>query len=338
MNRNYWVPATAGALIAGLVIGYWTGTAAGRNAVVEPPDWIARVGSEFITLADFEDELERRGGARGGQFADPSQREALLEELIFRRAMVARAQAAAVASEPVVKRSLDQILINHLVQTELRPRQERVAVSPERIEAFFEAHAEEYAIPARRRVAMLQIELGDRASEETRLAAYEQAREARERALELAPAVRDFGDLARQVSTHQASRHRGGIIGWIGEGDPARYSHPAVVIEAANAMTRPGEISAVLEDRDGLYLVRLVDYEPHRTRTLEELRDGISQRLLREQFNAVEAAFRHETLADAEIEWRAQALRQLGFDGPPAPRSEPQPPPVPDSVGQGGLM
>lgn len=331
MNRASVSVAVAVALLVGAIAGYQLGARAPAEAAVEAPEnWVARVGDRFITQATFEDEMQRRSGGRSGQFQSLEQRQALLDELIFHRAMVNRAEALGLDQDPALQRSLNQIVINRLIQSELRPRQERSAVDPAAIEAYFNQHADEFAIPARRRVAMVRFELGAGASPQTRQDTFDRARQAREQALQMDASTRDFGGVARDFSDHQASRYRGGVLGWISEGDIARYAHPAPVLEAANAMTQAGEISGVIESEDALYLVRLVDYQPRRTRTLEELSDGISQRLLRDRFNEIEQAFRTEILAASDVEVKTRLLEEMtpaGSDEAAEPRSGP--PPVP---------
>ncbi len=319
-------------LTAGVVLGYLlAGNGGGTHAA--PEDWLARVGDQYISSAEFVDEIKRRGGDRSGNFRSEQQRRALLDELLYRRALVARARQAGIADQPEVRRSLDQILVNQVLQRELRPRQEQSDIDATAIEAFYNAHVDDYAIPARRRVAMIFFSAGPAVSAERRAELRQKAEQVRTEALGLATEMRDFGVLARDNSDHQASRYRGGVLGWIGAGDPERYSYPMVVVETANAMSEAGEISDILEDEDGLYLVRLVNYEPRRSRALDELASGIRQRLLRERFIEVEQQFRDETLAQAEIEVREDRLQAIQPTGPAVPndRSK-QPPGLPDAA------
>ena len=314
------------ALLVGLAIGYalWGGRSAPPTA---PDDWVARIGDRYISADEFGEEMRLRGGNRADRFFSAEQRRALLDQLLYQNALVARAKAAGIHEKPEVRRSRDQILVNRILQAELRPRQADADIPPEEIRAFYEANAEEYAIPARRRVAMIFFALGPNAGDQTREDTRARAEAVRVQALALADEIPDFGVLARANSDHQASRYRGGVIGWIGEGNPSRYSYPEIVVETANSMTEPGFISPVLEGEDGLYLVRLVDYQSRGVRTLEELQDGIRQRLLRDRFNAVELAYREETLDAADIEVRPGALDQFQPDGAPPEQQRPEQPP-----------
>jgi len=321
----------SGIVIGWLAAGWWPGT----DAAPEPDDWLARVGDQYLTVDQFENEMRRRGG-RSGQYHDPEMRRALLDQLLLNRALVQQAQDRGIQHQPEVRRSLDQILTSRVIQTELRPRQQQIEIDESEIETFYSDHAGEYTIPSRRRVAMLFFELGEGASAETREQVIERAERVRAEALELDAQPRDFGTLAREHSDHQASRYRGGVLGWIGDGDPARYSYPEVVIETARSLTEPGDVSEIVSDENGLYLVRLVDHEPRRARSLDELADGIRQRLLRERHIEVEQAFQEEMLAMADIEIRDDALERVTPPGPqPRPREEKTPPAMPAEPNQG---
>lgn len=307
----------------------------GPEAPAEPDEWLARVGDQYVTQADFENAMRRSGSS--GQFHDAAAKRALLDRLLFDRALVQRALDAGIHREPEIRRSRDRVLINRVIRSDLRPRQERIEVEPAAIREFFEAHAGEYRIPSRRRVAMLFFELGDNASDETRARVRERAEQARYEALQADTPARDFGALAREYSEHQASRYRGGVLGWITDGDLDRYSYPRVVMETAQALSRPGEISEIVADEQGLYVVRLVDHEPQRERTLEELESGIRQRLLRSRYQEVEQAFREETLAAFDIRVREDALERVAPPGPrPGPERERRPPSLPAVASQGG--
>lgn len=325
------------ALMLSLLLGIWIGQRFfSDDSPPAPDDWLARLGDQaWISTAEFESEMQRRGAGMAGRAFSAEQQRALLDELIYRRAMVLRAERQGIDEQPEVRRGLDQILVNQVLRNELRPRQEQSDIPPEAIEAFYDEHADEYTVPTRRRVAMIHFRAGAAASEETREQVRAEAEQVRSAALELDASVRDFGLLARDHSAHQASRYRGGVLGWIGEGDSARYSYPEVVTRQALQMNETGGVSEVVEDDEGFYLVRLVAYEPSRTRSLEELADGIRQRLLRQRFIDVENEYREQVMSDYDIEIHQQRLADLAPDQPPPPPEPEQPPSLPASATQG---
>lgn len=336
MSKSTWIPVLI-ALLVGLACGIWLGPRiGGQDSVAAPDDWLARIGEQsWITVSEFESEMQRRGAGMAGRAFSAEQQQALLDELIYRRALVLRAEQQEVHLRPEVRRGLDQILVNQMLRAELRPQQEQADIAPAAIEAFYDKHADEYTVPARRRVAMIHFQVGATASEETREQIRTQAEQVRNQALELADNVRDFGLLARNHSDHQASRFRGGVLGWIGEGDPGRYNYPEIVTRQALSMQQTGEVSELVQDDQGFYLVRMVAYEPSRTRSLDELSDGIRQRLLRQRFVDVENQYRDQVISEFAIQIDEQQLAALAPDQPPPPPEQQQPPSLPASATQG---
>ena len=322
---KYVVTLLAGVVIGWLAAGFWTEVVSPD----EPAEWIARIDGEFITAQDFIHEMQRRGGNRAGQYQDLEQKQALLDSMLFQRAVVLAARAEGLDTRPEIRRSLDQILVNHYFQDHLRPRQEALRVSDDAVREVFEAHADDYTIPARRRVAMIQVNVPEGAPPEVRQALRERIEEARALAAGLNGSVTHFGSLAVEYSEDTASRYRNGVIGWIGELAPDRYRHDPVVVAAANAMTEAGAISEVLEGEGAYYIVRLVSLEPERARSLEELSDGIRQRLIQDHYRAEEQAFRDELLAGFETEIRAAQLDAIEPLAGRAVSEPPEPPALP---------
>lgn len=308
----------------GVAAGSWWASSS-DDATIVPDNWIARIDNIYISEDEYVEAMRRRGGNRAGQYHDMAQKQELLEALLYRKAVTRAAREDGLDREPEIRNSLDRILVNQYIARHLRPRQEDITISDKAVAEVYERDRERYSIPARRRVAMIRIEVPEGADDEFRATARERAEEALAAARQLDNDTLHFGDLAREYSDDQSSRYRGGVIGWIGEQAPERYRHDPVVIETANSMQDGGEISDVLEGKDGFYIVRLVAHEPTRKRSLDELGSGIRQRLLRDRYRATEDEFRHEMLGRYPIEVREQRLADIEPLGPPA-REETRPP------------
>lgn len=318
---------------AGLALGWWLGST--DPAVESPPDnWVARIDGTYIGEEEFIDEMRRRGGTRPGQYHDLDQKQSLVESLLYRKATARAAEDEGIHRDPEIRRSLERILVNHYLSEHLRPRQEQIEISDEEVAEVYDNRADEYAVPARRRVAMIHIAVPETTDDAYRADARERAGEALEAARNLDEDIAHFGHVAREYSEDQSSRYRGGVIGWIGEEAPERYRHDPVVIETANGMVEAGAISGVLEGDDGFYIVRLVEHQPTRTRPVDELASGIRQRLLRDRYRAVEDEFREEMLDRYETEIRADRLEAIEPLGPPA-RDERRPPEGPTTGSRG---
>lgn len=323
------------ALAAALGLGWLGGrmTAPEAAPTAAPGDWIARIGNQYVTEAMFIEEMQRRGGNQPGQFQSVDQRRALLDDLVYRRALVDAAQRAGLDAQPAVRRSLDQILANQYLQGTLRQKQQDIAIAPADVRSEYERRTDSYTVPARRRLAMLRIGVAAGADDSTWSQAEERMAQARTRALALGADVPHFGVLAREYSDDRASRYRGGVIGWITEDRAERYTWDAAALDAGLALEHNGDVSEVLRGTDGVYLVRLVEAEPARARDFDDLADGIRQGLLQQRLTQAEHDFRVDLVKNADVEVRDAALAAIAPIGPAADTAAPQPPAMPTQEG-----
>jgi peptidyl-prolyl cis-trans isomerase C len=329
----------AACLLAGLAGGWalaqWSADRAAPATSSTPTDWVARVGDDYVTAAEFEAEMRQRGGTRPGLFQDEAQRRALLDDMLLHRALVAAARRDGIADEPETRRSIEQLLTSQYLRNTLRREQRGVSVSEAELKEYFEDSVDSYTVPARRRVAMIRIGVAKDADAATWKAAEQRAAEALAKARAQASASPHFGAIAREYSEDQSSRYRGGVIGWLTEGRREGYRHDPAVIDAAFELARPGEFSAVVRGADGVYVARLVELQAEQKRDFEQLRAGLEQRLMQERLAEMEKTFRDRTLAAAAIEVREARLAQIAPPGPPAPSTPPEPPPMPTDAGAG---
>jgi len=328
MNKD--VRNIALALLTGLVAGWFLARGGLGSGSGAPSTWIARVGDEYITPELFIAEMHRRGGETPGQYQDIVQKRALLDDMVLRRALVSSARADKLDEDAEIRHQIDQTLANQYLQRTLRKQQQALTVSDAEVRAHYDAHVADYLIPARRRVAMVQIRVPAGATDEVWANAMERGEQVLAKARKLGPAVPHFAEIAREYSEDQASRYRGGMIGWIAEGQSARYRYDPVVLEAAMAARKAGDFSEVLRGLDGVYVVRVVDIEPQRERPFEQLATGIHQRLLQERMAAAEQSFRKEVLKRVRVQVREDELERIDPLAPPAAPQPPQPPAMPN--------
>lgn len=314
--------------IALVAVGIAIGVGASRfwpeTSEPSPPDeWLARVGDGYITPGEFVFEMERRGGRRPGRFGSVEQRRTLLNSMVVREALIDAAREEGFDQRPEVRRSMDSVLVTKFQQTRLEPLREAVKVSDEEVEAYYRENAADYTVPARKRIAQIFIAADEDAPPEARERAHQRAEQIRDEALQLDVDVAHFGELARRHSDDQASRYRGGVIGWVSE-DAARSRFGPAIQEAAAMLDEIGQISPVIEGADGFRIVRLVQHERARERGLDDLRSGIRQRLLGEKLRGVEQQFLDRQMAEREIEINAEALADIEpLSGPKRPEGPP---------------
>ncbi len=327
--------AIAAALAFALGAGAgWLLRGPGRaEAASVPEHWVARIGGQYVSAEQFIDEMRRRGGERPGQFQDMAQKRALLDDLAYRAALVQAAEDSGLARQPDVRRAIDQIVSSRYLQDTLRRTQKDIAVSDAEVEAFYDKSAGDYMVPARKRVAMVKVAVPSGADEAAWSKAEKRAAQALDKARKQNLSVPHFGSVAREYSDDAASRYRGGVIGWIAELRQDRYRYDPAVLDAVRAMQEAGAFAGPLRGADGVYLVRLVENQPRKERSLAELAPGIRQRLMQERSAESEKTFRAGLMRRIGVQVDETALAAIAPLGPPASKEPPQPPAMPKDQG-----
>jgi peptidyl-prolyl cis-trans isomerase C len=303
--------------------------AASDDVAEAPSDWVARVGDRYITAAMLQAEMLRRGGLQAGQYQTLEQKRALLDDVLLQHALVESARRSGVDQKPEIRRSIEQLLTTHYLRDTLRRTQSEVAIADAEVLRFYQEHAADFSVPARRRVAMLRIGVAATAEESEWEAAAARLREARAKLGGIDPAVKHFAAIAREYSDDQSSRYRGGVLGWLTDGRSDAYQYDQTMLKAAFALAEEGAVSDPVRGTDGMYLVRLVELQPEQPRALEELRAGLEQRLMQQRYAELEHEFREGMLSQLSIDVRESRLAKLVPPGPPGTDGPPQPPALP---------
>jgi parvulin-like peptidyl-prolyl isomerase len=133
-----------------------------------------------------------------------------------------------------------------------------------------------------------------------------------------------FGQLAINYSDDQASRYRGGDLGWIDEGSiPSRL--PKIVAQTGFELPQ-GKVSDVIETEKGFYLVMKTDSRGQTTTPLTKVKSSLRQTLLGRKRRAFEETFRHEIARTVGVQVNHAMLATVELPKDGTPKREVQPP------------
>ncbi len=194
-----------------------------------------------------------------------------------------------ITEETLRQQARDQLSVQKYVQTRLI---QTTDVSDQTARAFYEKNKAKITMPERIHLRHILIKTGDGTP-----AAKNAARQKAGDLLKRLQAGEDFGKLAGESSDDSGSKIRGGDLGWIakGQADPPFE-------KAAFAMTKPNEISPVVESRFGLHIIQFLARQPAGVAPYEQVKEGIG-RMLREQQGKQRVAARvRELQAKAKVE------------------------------------
>lgn len=266
---------------------------------------LAVVDGRPVPAEKLEHEWERV--ARTGRTPDFQK---VLDELIERERLVARALRLGLDRDPSVQRSWESALIAKLKERELEPALKAAeAQTGEPTERPTQREATE--VREQVRLAVLRLEAGPQAGDAKVARLQARLEEARSRASELPAQVLDFGPLAMDYSDDDATRTRGGDWGWM-EPDPSRYHGDPAVWGAGFALRTPGDMSPVLRGTHGLYLVRLMDRRKLTMPVGKSTGSAVAayQRQL-ETRKAIETAFLEETRRTILVELHPEVIEHV---------------------------
>jgi parvulin-like peptidyl-prolyl isomerase len=187
------------------------------------------------------------------------------------------------------------------------------------VEQYYRANQDRYALPAGVRGAAIFLATPAHATPEKQLE-FEQRAEAVRAEAQAARTDAEFADVVRRHSEDQASRYRGGDLGWLNPGD-AR--NPALT-EALFAVEKSGEVAPLIRTSRGYFIAKVLERTEAGFQPLAEVGEAIRYQLTRQQAQQAEAEFRAATTQGLSI-----AINQALLESVTVPDKKVSPPRTP---------
>lgn len=249
---------------------------------------VTRRGTATVTLADVDAYLEQiPAEQRAGFVADRDRAEKMLENLLLAEQLAneQREVEKAKGADPLLAARLRFVENEARAQyhiAHMRALAPTIDVKTLAREAYV-ASPEKYRLPDTFDLRHVLVKTGDRPEAA--------ARELIEKVHAEAMARPDrFAELALEYSDDQGSRAQGGLL----EGVDLASLAPSFAA-AARSLTRPGEVSPVVQTDFGLHVIQLVAIHPGKVRDFESVRAEIEAKVA----------------ADAAGRWAQQEIERL---------------------------
>lgn len=164
---------------------------------------------------------------------------------------------------------------------------DRISISEKEARAYYDAHPDEFAIPAEATVREIIIKgsAGDRDAD--------RARAADVRARAAAPGA-DFGAVAQEASD-AGTKSAGGLLGTVKKGDLAAS------LEAAAFSVPVGEVSPVIEEGYGFHILKVEARTDAGVKPFDEAKADIEAKLQAERFERDSKEYLKKIWAEATI-------------------------------------
>ena len=289
------------------------------------PTLLAKVGTREIRVAQFQEQVERRGGLN----PELLDKNTLLEEMINTEALFVKSVQLGLDKDPEVQRAYRNLLIGKLKERELAAQIEKATVSAEEIQAAYETNRHRYTREAQVHLAALYLRFEHTMSPEKMAELRSRLEEARQKALEPGAAnAPGFGSLSISYSEDQASRYKGGDIGWVDEKHaPAWLSREMVA--AAFSLRKAGEVSPVFSDSKGVYLLKLLERRESDVLPLAQVETALRHQLLLQKRKELERAFILQARQAVRVEKYPEVLASVPELKPRPKPQDLQPPQFP---------
>jgi len=271
-----------------------------------PTEVIAKAGPVEFTRADLDAWLDTLDSdTRQQALARHDVLEALLKRHLATMSVYADAQAKGWDKRPEVQAKIAAAAREVIYKSYLGDISKPPADYPSaaEIQAAYDQHKDQFAVPKSYHVAQIFIAAGAEADDQAAAAA---GKKAADLALKAKAASADFAALARDNSQDTATKARGGDAGFV----PENGLLPAV--RKVVASMNKGDTSDPIRAPDGFHIIRLLDVKPAGTRTLAESSDAIRNALRQAKQEENAKAYLEKLMATNPVTINGIALEKVG--------------------------
>jgi parvulin-like peptidyl-prolyl isomerase len=291
-------------------------------ALHPPPNAVARIGSSFITQAQLQEAVLRRNPG-----ASPTEdRNAALEDQIRRALLFAEAERSGFTQQPEVQDAWRSLVIRRYEESLETLRETEATVTEADLAAYYQSHADSYATPEQRRLALIHWTVPAGVNETRSRAIEAECKAVHAEAVAGAGNPAAFAALAQKHSVHPVSRRSGGDVGWLQRAQALR-AWPAAVVDAAFALSRDGEISPPIASHEGWYIVQRLELRPSKPLPLDTVRDRIRRQLAATRMAELETSQLAKLRALHGVEIYPDRVAEVNTPTSKPPRSLAQQPP-----------
>jgi len=281
---------------------------------------VAVVGGREITAEMLRAELGRQT-RRAGSEPGAEQKRAALEALIQNEALYAKARATGFDRTPEMEARLRNLVIAQFKEAHLPTT--NATISDNEVQSYYQANKARYATPLSVRAAVIFLEAPAHATDEKQ----KQFRLHAESVLDEAKAAtgaQEFADVVRRHSTDQASRYRGGDIGWLSRG---RSGSDTNIFAAVSILKKPGDFAPLIFTPRGVFIATLQERQEAGFKPLADVTESIRYQLARQKAQQAQIDFYASLKDSLEIQINQSLLESITL-----PVENNQPPRLPGTT------
>ena len=285
----------------------------GKTAPSAPPQSaeemkapLAKIDDVTITIGEFEERINRQSPYIRARYTSLEQKKEFLDSLVKFEILAKEAYKRGLDKDPEVVRTMKQVMIQKLMRDEFDSKVNADTVKDADMQAYYQANVGDYVKPEEVRVSAI-IMRNKAQADRVLLEAKGDAGKTN----------KGFRDLVTKYSSDEETKLRGGDLRYF---DMTSKDLPAPVIKAAFALVNTGDVSGVVDAGPGqpgggeFYILKQTGRRKAMTKTFDEAKPQIRNKLFREQRMAAQKDFVDGLRAQAKIEINEQNLAKVRID------------------------
>ena len=223
---------------------------------------LAMINGKAITISEFDLRWSQMPEYARKKYSGAEGRKKFLDELIDREVLLQEAKKRGIDRDRALMERLERFKERSILDVLVREEVDsRVAVSPEDLKAYYDAHPDNFATAEQFRASHILVKTNAEAEEiKKRLAQGE-----------------DFATLARKMSVDSLTKTKGGDLGILKKGQAAPEFERVLVA------LKPGEVSEPVATQFGYHLIKLVDRTTGPAQSYEAAKDHVKEQVMIEK-------------------------------------------------------
>jgi len=284
---------------------------------------VARVGDEIITADEVRQRLNETSPFLRARYSTLERKKEFVENMVRNELLAQEAIRQGFDKSPAVREQMKRAMIQELIKRQLDAKLSGSDIPDEELKKFYQAHIDEFVKPERARVLHIFLSSTDakqRAEARKHAAALLKDIDGREKKGE----VNAFQSVAMKESKDPLSAPMGGDLRFLSKDELAKAYNPELA-SAAFDLKNPGDKAGPLDTPAGVELVKLQVKTVALSRTLDESKESIRQRMARERRSRDYDEWVKKLREGTKVTIYEQELEKIQVEpagpppGPPAP-------------------
>jgi len=285
----------------------------GKTAPSAPPQSaeemkapLAKIDDVTITIGEFEERINRQSPYIRARYTSLEQKKEFLDSLVKFEILAKEAYKRGLDKDPEVVRTMKQVMIQKLMRDEFDQKLTADTVKDADMQAYYQANLADYVKPEEVRASAIIMKNKAQAD-----------RVLLEAKGDAGKTNKGFRDLVTKYTSDEETKLRGGDLRYF---DMTTKDLPAPVVKAAFALVNTGDVSGVIDAGPGqpnggeFYILKQTGRRKAMTKTFDEAKPQIRNKLFREQRMAAQKDFVDGLRAQAKIEINEPNLAKVRID------------------------